>query len=889
MSEPPARQMHAMGAHQDVGQPPCPTRWFHAVDVPKHDNTPYKLTAAGPTKSPSVWKQFSVKDSAALETAFQSLLKQKEEEKGKPDRAQADYAGVKVPVNEDHLFEADVDKRETYPVYWHGPTYEIRRGTWFYAAAGGNFYPCDENLARQVEDGYRKFQPWKDVPPTPSSVPTSISSSTKIDYSELPKLTDTKNEARWPLLGPYIGQYVVYSGPKYAWQFSDQLAGKIQRSLMNLGGTRLVRGWDEIVKLKKKATAKPVAKPADKEKEAEKEPAPSLPEGSSLAESLPSGKMTVEEAQKMQEKIEAEDYDEDQEDADREIEHLVLVIHGIGQKLGERVEAVNFVHDCNLVRRAFKTCAEQYTAAKDQLRGSRKSAALNMPTHGGVQVLPVKWRHKLTFGGHSEGTGLDGVKEGEDGKSKETTLEDITLDGVPSIRMLVSDVIMDVLLYMTPRYRQEMVKHVTDELNRIYNLFKQRNPNFKGKVSLYGHSLGSLLAFDILCNQPSGPKGQAERSVPKKKPAEVDLSDLIHGTSGTAEGAKGLMDRPTLKYEELDFEVDRLFGDKLRARLLDIAHGADTKVDAGALRPAAKAIYNIFSPHDPVAYRIEPIIKKEYAAVKPALIPYTKGGLKGAVVGIQDLGSDLVDRAHNMLGSVWARTAGVVSSAGKVASIVTAFKSSSSVKSDAEEHPEGVEGSREAGLERGSTSESLHDARLSDDADLGRLNPRGRIDFMLQPSMLENPYLSALGVHMNYWPDSDCAMFMLTELYGVSKEGSIDDDPEHSGDASRKPSLVVSATSAGGTTTATTPTTAAVATTSLNVETSPKILATTPPRFGGPFASWFGSSSSTSPAPPPAPQPAADSAANQDIPLPIVAPTAPNSRIMSELDRYSYL
>lgn len=55
------------------------------------------------------------------------------------------------------------------------------------------------------------------------------------------------------------------------------------------------------------------------------------------------------------------------------------------------------------------------------------------------------------------------------------TLEDITLDTVPSIRMLVSDVVLDgilvflllVLLYMTPKYRQEMLNHVTNECIHI--------------------------------------------------------------------------------------------------------------------------------------------------------------------------------------------------------------------------------------------------------------------------------------------------------------------------------------------------------------------------------------------------------------------------------------
>ena len=31
---------------------------------------------------------------------------------------------VKVPVNEDFVFDVDIEQRELAPVYWHGPVYE---------------------------------------------------------------------------------------------------------------------------------------------------------------------------------------------------------------------------------------------------------------------------------------------------------------------------------------------------------------------------------------------------------------------------------------------------------------------------------------------------------------------------------------------------------------------------------------------------------------------------------------------------------------------------------------------------------------------------------------------------------------------------------------------
>jgi predicted alpha/beta-fold hydrolase len=59
---------------------------------------------------------------------------------------------------------------------------------------------------------------------------------------------------------------------------------------------------------------------------------------------------------------------------------------------------------------------------------------------------------------------------------------------------------LDILLYQSA-YREHISNIVLAESNRIYDLFRERNPDFKGKVSLIGHSLGSALLFDLLCRQ----------------------------------------------------------------------------------------------------------------------------------------------------------------------------------------------------------------------------------------------------------------------------------------------------------------------------------------------------------------------------------------------------
>jgi hypothetical protein len=65
-------------------------------------------------------------------------------------------------------------------------------------------------------------------------------------------------------------------------------------------------------------------------------------------------------------------------------------------------------------------------------------------------------------------------------------------------------VLLDILLYYTPQFRERIVRAVAKEMNRIYKLFRERNPSFNGRVSFAGHSLGSAICFDILCRQPLG-------------------------------------------------------------------------------------------------------------------------------------------------------------------------------------------------------------------------------------------------------------------------------------------------------------------------------------------------------------------------------------------------
>lgn len=114
--------------------------------MPKSDEKP---------TAPKKWAAFTVSDSKAIESMFQKLsegalneerkrLQNPEGQDNSTEASQSSKAvpekqkhgdrpeNVKVPVNEDFLFDVDIDERELAPAYWLGPVYDVRRGLWFY-------------------------------------------------------------------------------------------------------------------------------------------------------------------------------------------------------------------------------------------------------------------------------------------------------------------------------------------------------------------------------------------------------------------------------------------------------------------------------------------------------------------------------------------------------------------------------------------------------------------------------------------------------------------------------------------------------------------------------------------------------------------------------------
>jgi hypothetical protein len=78
-------------------------------------------------------------------------------------------------------------------------------------------------------------------------------------------------------------------------------------------------------------------------------------------------------------------------------------------------------------------------------------------------------------------------------------LEMVTLKkGVTYLRQMANNTAIDVLMYLNSNVQNEIHATVFAQLNKIYEEFIQKHPNRQVRVSIFGHSLGSVITYDIL-------------------------------------------------------------------------------------------------------------------------------------------------------------------------------------------------------------------------------------------------------------------------------------------------------------------------------------------------------------------------------------------------------
>lgn len=267
-------------------------------------------------------------------------------------------------------------------------------------------------------------------------------------------------------------------------------------------------------------------------------------------------------------------------------------------------------------------------------------------------------------------------------KFLDPSLEDITIEGVAFARSLISDLALDVLLYQSA-YREQIAEIVLKESNRIYKLFLERNPEFKGKVHIIGHSLGSAIMFDILCRQKEKPKPSEtlrnplrfwpsqERSEPSKDPRDLafnfEVEDfyclgspigLFQMLKGRTIAARG---KPNAAPSDSPLNSEYVDDPFISSMVTDEHVSPITGLPFSVSSPKVGQLFNVFHPSDPISYRLEPLISPAMSTLKPQTLPYTKKGIFNAMApqGLSGIGI----KVGQSVSGLWSSfSAGIASS-----------------------------------------------------------------------------------------------------------------------------------------------------------------------------------------------------------------------------------
>eukprot|EP00746_Dinoflagellata_sp_MGD_P163911 gnl/MRDRNA2_/MRDRNA2_92221_c0_seq1.p1 gnl/MRDRNA2_/MRDRNA2_92221_c0~~gnl/MRDRNA2_/MRDRNA2_92221_c0_seq1.p1 ORF type:complete len:741 (+),score=150.31 gnl/MRDRNA2_/MRDRNA2_92221_c0_seq1:85-2307(+) len=229
------------------------------------------------------------------------------------------------------------------------------------------------------------------------------------------------------------------------------------------------------------------------------------------------------------------------------VDHVLLVVHGIGATDEGNIENIQLV--------------------RETLETVRKHWFWHMDVN--IHVEMMDWKCS--------------VVEQQTSIFEKITPSDArgTLGGT---RMTLNATLSDVIFYKTAHHRQLILDTVISKMN-VYVQSLRMDPSgcfSDSKISVIGHSLGSVILYDVL----TGWQMSGKASTPL-----------------------------------LDFQVENFFlwGSPVAA-MVSIANFDATQGEFAL--PENTAVYNIFHPHDPVAFRLEPLCYHDQDVVQPEMLPH---------------------------------------------------------------------------------------------------------------------------------------------------------------------------------------------------------------------------------------------------------------------------
>lgn len=469
------------------------------------------------------------------------------------------------------------------------------------------------------------------------------------------------------------------------------------------------------------------------------------------------------------------------------VSHLYFVIHGIGEAMWSREDSSipSMVEEMENVRIAMHK--KQFSEWRKTCRRLKKGQRVPPPPNR-IEFIPIEWYDKI----HSSSSDL------------KKTLVNSTLETIPVLRGLANDVVFDVLTYQTPEYCQLVLTHVTKQITELYANFLKLHPHFQenGSVSIIGHSLGSVIAWDLLCvlqdNLRRCPQTETNNNNNFKSMNGIDPNDLSWSLVqevmsrfklpivGSSPAPLALQSPNHEEKEDYEFAA---WGPRLHKKMTDILPFIPTTtillgsplamfLSLRGAYPALKrlntmlnshlallspnddgddnetnedgdvriiptfsfhlpslSIYNIFHPSDPVAYRIEPLLLPEKLEDDVFLPPPS--------YLILDQGKVVRPRANACKATY---------NAGQLIKRIFATP-----KTDESQQDSSIPFSLTENIDKYILSKDNKNQRFK--FPLGGKN--GRIDFMLQPSVVSSEYLASTSVHQSYFSNEEFLSFIM--------------------------------------------------------------------------------------------------------------------------------
>ena len=163
--------------------------------------------------------------------------------------------------------------------------------------------------------------------------------------------------------------------------------------------------------------------------------------------------------------------------------------------------------------------------------------------------------------------------------------------------------------------------------------------------------------------------------------------------------------------------------------------------------PTCKMFFNIFHPYDPVAYRIESLVDKELADLRPYIVPHHMGRKRMHLELKETMTRVGADIKQKVMDSLKATMGAVYSMAGTITGQIE----------------------QEVEKEMRDQQEARSESPVMEQVTVlqSQLNSGRRIDFVLQEAPLEsfNEYVFAVTSHLCYWESEDTSLMIIKETY----------------------------------------------------------------------------------------------------------------------------